>query len=279
MKAQLQGRPDARERLVKAFQDEFGWSTEDCTKYFDKIGTIGNARSEVNVASVGEKERESYELEGGDPLVQKGQAEPYDTSQAFSKFMKRGFAIFVMSPDGKLYAGSHKIGLFHHSSFLAGAAVAGAGEMKVEKGKLKFITNKSGHYKPTGGEMVQVFEELASRGVDLSSVWYKHLGEKDANPEGKAPWPGGAKRFYDTFKSDPKAVETTDDALTANANQLGELGKKGGYGKTKLVGGVDAGQPASDLTAAGKSASSSPYLLSPDTPSERAAPTPPYGFG
>jgi hypothetical protein len=190
-----------------------GWSQEDCDKYLQKNELVGNPL----VAKVERKDRHRYELvsEGG-TFHQGGPDKPgYDTSGKFSIFMKSGYAIYVMSPDGKFYAEGHKPGLFHHSSFLAGGDVAGAGEMKVENGSLKVITNKSGHYQPRTEEMLQVFAELESRGIDLSAVEYNHV-EKTAEGEKadfKARWPGpgggaagGAKAFYDKFKDRPAAA-------------------------------------------------------------------------
>ena len=42
----------------------------------------------------------------------------------------------------------HEFAKFHHSSFLAGEKVAAAGEIIIENGIIKEITNGSGHYRP-----------------------------------------------------------------------------------------------------------------------------------
>ncbi len=122
-----------------------------------------------------ESEREELELKGGDPLKQgkPPNERVYDTSRDFSVFSGIGWAIYVMSPDGKIYAHSHKISRFHHSSFLAGGDVAGAGEIKVNNGKLTGITNKSGHYRPGPEYLVQVLKEFRERGTGLSGVYLK----------------------------------------------------------------------------------------------------------
>jgi len=74
---------------------------------------------------------------------------PFDTQALETHFSGTGWAIFVVSPEGKLYAGSHVVGQFHHSTFLAGSAVVAAGEIVADDGDLKIITPKSGHYGPT----------------------------------------------------------------------------------------------------------------------------------
>lgn len=72
----------------------------------------------------------------------------YDTRGKSTAFSGTGWAIFVVSPTGQVYSGSHTVGTHHHSSFLGGGAVMAAGEMVVDNGQVRFLTGKSGHYKP-----------------------------------------------------------------------------------------------------------------------------------
>ncbi len=189
--------------VAEGMQLTMGWSPEDCAKYLDKVDLIGERKVQPGtplVRKLSEEERADFELKGGSHLTQGNPPVTFDTNGMFSKFMGSGYAIFVMDKSGRIYAGQHKIGLFHHSSFLAGGDVAGGGEMKVEAGTLKAITNKSGHYWPRAEEMVQVFDELHSRGVDLTKVDYVHLvGSQDS----KTPW-GTAFDFLNQYKFDPK---------------------------------------------------------------------------
>lgn len=76
-----------------------------------------------------------------------------------------GRAIFVLSPDGGLYASTQlEVGMFQHSSFFAGGDVATAGEMKVHDGVIVYMNNKSGHYEPPI-ESIYEFENY------LREVW------------------------------------------------------------------------------------------------------------
>ncbi|HEY9007696.1 MAG TPA: hypothetical protein VIM75_16265 [Ohtaekwangia sp.] len=77
--------------------------------------------------------------------------------------------IFVMDEYGNIYAGVQKFGEFHHSSFLAGADVATAGEIKFIDDMIE-ISNSSGHYTPTGESLKQIVEELTSRGVSINRI-------------------------------------------------------------------------------------------------------------
>jgi hypothetical protein len=76
-----------------------------------------------------------------------------------------------MDAQGNIYASTEQVvGQFHHSSFLAGQPVAAAGELQVEAGELKLISNKSGHYKPSPDLTAQALKVLESQGVDVSRV-------------------------------------------------------------------------------------------------------------
>jgi hypothetical protein len=139
-------------------------------------------------------------------MTQGDSKEPYDTTSLVSSFMGPGYAIYVMNHAGQLYASQHKVGIFHHSSFFAGGDVTGAGEIKINRGEVKSITNKSGHYTPTSEEMVQVFEELEGRGVNLAAVEYIPMASPDAHGlSAKEPYPGGAKKFVE----DQRAPQAT----------------------------------------------------------------------
>ncbi len=53
-----------------------------------------------------------------------------------------------------------------HSSIFAGGPVAGAGNIKIEEGRIVYIDADSGHY-PTEGVHENVLKELASHGVNV----------------------------------------------------------------------------------------------------------------
>jgi len=97
-----------------------------------------------------------------------GTWQDYDTSKSVTYLKGAGTAIYVMTTDGALYVGSHSVGEFHHSSFLAGAPVACAGEIRVRHGKLTYLSNKSGHYWPRPGHLLQCMEQLAKKGVNYT---------------------------------------------------------------------------------------------------------------
>lgn len=91
----------------------------------------------------------------------------YDDSQFQTQGLKTvvsgdGWGIFVVSPEGEMYAGKHIEGEFHHSSFLAGGPVMAAGELVVVNGEVRVITAKSGHYTPSRRNMHTLVTRLVT---------------------------------------------------------------------------------------------------------------------
>jgi hypothetical protein len=66
---------------------------------------------------------------------------------------------------------------FHHSTFLAGGEIAGAGTMKVDNGKISTISDASGHYKPDIRQVNNVIDEVEDKGTKIEAVNI-HLVEK-----------------------------------------------------------------------------------------------------
>jgi RHS repeat-associated protein len=126
--------------------------------------------SQVDYLSSARRQALELFVEGGALVDVNGV--PFDTSTASSVFGGGGGrAIFVMDPHGHIYASKTQVvGRFHHSSFLAGQPVAAAGELQVDHGKLKLVSNRSGHYKPPGSLTNQLFAELQARGLNVAGV-------------------------------------------------------------------------------------------------------------
>ena len=97
----------------------------------------------------------------------------FDTSDGVSAFGpgSSGRAIFVMDENGNLFASTeHRAAYFHHSSFFAGRDVAAAGELVAKDGRIEMITDRSGHYMPGRSRTMQMLNQLASQGIDLSQT-------------------------------------------------------------------------------------------------------------
>ena len=99
---------------------------------------------------------------------------PFDTSKMVTHFSGPNHAIYVMSKEGNFHVSSHAVGHRHHSSLLGGQPVACAGEMKVQEGRLMFLSNKSGHYHPDKRHFFQTLAELRARDVPMTFAIKTH---------------------------------------------------------------------------------------------------------
>ncbi len=112
-----------------------------------------------------EAERAPLEIFVKDGLITNTKGLPLDTGDAAN-----GVYIFVMDPQGRIFAGPPRIFEFHHSSFLAGGDVASAGELEVASGILLRNNSESGHYKPTEAHNNQFIQEMKERGIDAEKT-------------------------------------------------------------------------------------------------------------
>ncbi|MGH7620343.1 MAG: hypothetical protein ACREPM_24265, partial [Gemmatimonadaceae bacterium] len=170
----------------KPVQDFFEWL--DALPEFERVKMLAGSGSDAPVDKSGglkpsdvvmfvkgvkyldDAARPSYAV-----TVSRGRLErdgkPFDTGKLSTVFSGVGWGIFVQSPKTKMfYSGSHTMGLFHHSTFLAGEPVMSAGEWKVTDGRLEVMTPKSGHYQPSLGEIVAALQSLRDAGADLSGA-------------------------------------------------------------------------------------------------------------
>ncbi|HVV82711.1 MAG TPA: DUF4157 domain-containing protein [Kofleriaceae bacterium] len=88
----------------------------------------------------------------------------------------RGKFIYVMNAAGQFFAAQAQQWILHHSSFLAGGAVASAGEVGIENGRLTSISNQSGHYRPGPAYLWQAVKQLHMLGVPLEGVAVTVMG-------------------------------------------------------------------------------------------------------
>jgi hypothetical protein len=109
-------------------------------------------------------------VKGGKVFLDDACARPLETRQMVTANMGPGYCIYVMSERGEIHVSSHSVGDRHHSSLLAGGNVAGAGEMQVWDGQLKWISNKSGHYFPESEHFLQTLHAFQKKGVALDAV-------------------------------------------------------------------------------------------------------------
>jgi hypothetical protein len=116
-------------------------------------------------------EREAFKLSFRFGRIIDAEGKVFDTTSSRTLLSNFRRAIFVMDQDGNFFASKfHSVGRFHHSSFLAGAPVAAAGEIEVRKGELVTISDRSGHYLPGRRFTMQALDALQKCGVAIAKV-------------------------------------------------------------------------------------------------------------
>lgn len=90
-------------------------------------------------------------------------------NSAFDVHTSKGEEHFAMDKSGHIYTGTLGM-LFFHSSLLGFADAIAAGMMRVNGGKVVYLSNDSGHYKPDVGAMVRVLHQLQRYGVNVNAI-------------------------------------------------------------------------------------------------------------
>ena len=160
----------------------------------------------------------------------------------------------------------------HHSSVLAGGAVAGAGELELDyEGYVKKISNKSGHYKPGAAQMIQLLEELARQGALLD----KSYQMPDAQGKGQ-PLAGKPKEIFDAIEkvegglrkklAEGQSIEPDLAAIKKGKEALAKLGvapaNKFRNVQVEFLEGADKKKGADVRTTAGATSTAEEFLRS-----------------
>ncbi len=106
-----------------------------------------------------------------------------------------GRCLFALDPTGRLYVGDAtalspdavawaegrpglpEIRVWHHSSFVSGGPVLCAGDLATDTtGRLRRISNWSGHYKPGPETLATALRVLRDQGLPLAGVWADVVG-------------------------------------------------------------------------------------------------------
>jgi hypothetical protein len=178
-------------------------------------------------------ERQNYKMGMNGQITQQGK--PFDTGEHVTVEKGKGWAIYVMSPDGFFYSASHIVGRFHHSSFLSGGAVAGAGEWLVQNGRLVEINGKTGHYTAGSAEMFQVLCELEEQNIPLQGLKMALFREppqdayqwKEDNKDIYGPKPDNQVSAYSKSPDDNNSSKEGDANPPYRKTTSEDLGEKG----------------------------------------------------
>ncbi len=146
---------------------------------------------------------------------------------------KSGWISFILNIHGEIFASSHG-GEILHSSFMGGAPVIFAGEMKVdERGRILAVSNYSGHYMPELGNLQVLARHLHRRKVDLSACTFYKV--EDQIISDKLDQLRNSRLPTEKIKEVEKEIEDDSQRLkfsTCYAFKAGGLVKTGTNGKT-----------------------------------------------
>ncbi|CAM1361986.1 hypothetical protein [Tenacibaculum xiamenense] len=127
-----------------------------------------------SVKYLDETERLKYKVVVKNKKLYNSKGDLVDTKNAGDSSDYLRNAIFVMDRDGTIYLSDFYVPRhFHHSSFLAGAPVSAAGEIKVVNGVIKEIDLSSGHYEPTLKLNEQILKVLENE-FDIKNINLKN---------------------------------------------------------------------------------------------------------
>lgn len=92
------------------------------------------------------------------------------TNHMLRKTTKKNTWIFVVDTSFRMFIGIKQSGAFQHSSFLRGARVSAAGQIKIKRGQIRKISPLSGHYAPPLKNFKDFLRSLEEEGADLSAL-------------------------------------------------------------------------------------------------------------
>ncbi len=113
---------------------------------------------------------------------------------------------------------------FHHSSFLGGEDVAGAGEMQVRDGQVELVSDTSGHYRPGSKQMMQAVQQLEKNNVPVEQLGVEFVGKS----QGQGALQASAVELLGYQNHSPETAESQMRAMHGKKDQvLGEIKNAG----------------------------------------------------
>jgi len=158
----INGDPSLRSRIIEgnfSFNQDFLLLKMQKKYSGEEDGTAADSMFE-KIKYLWNHELSNYQIQIKDNVIFSSQ----------SSKLNDGRYLFVMDPQGNLFAADITTRNFKHSSFTRGKEVAFAGTFQVDKGKLVHLNNESGHYLPTSTFMDQLLDLLRKNNPEIDSV-------------------------------------------------------------------------------------------------------------
>ncbi|KTC84951.1 hypothetical protein [Legionella brunensis] len=181
---------------LKVFRSNPSLSQIDLEYAGEEVLTQGKPSQQEPCQYLDEKERQNYLLVGkmdhnnDYKLYYKSNGKLADTSN-FNGKMGLSYAAYAIDKFGRMYINEHisshnkndKNNFFFHSSFLSGQAGVCFGMCVIKNGKIEFIDNRSGHYKPTTQHLKNAIERLMPYFSPSAKVYCQQEAPKEDSSE------------------------------------------------------------------------------------------------
>lgn len=144
-------RLDPANNALDQWKDFVSWARKNEKKEFQ-----GDSAERSNLEYLNEADRERYRVHVVNGLVcYAADGSQLDTSSGAGSYSQvRGVYIYVCSARTRnIYTFNSVEAQLHHSSFLKGEPVLGAGDWRVIQGKVQYVNALSGHYRPSFQQM------------------------------------------------------------------------------------------------------------------------------
>lgn len=188
------------------------------TRKFDENGKMSSVAGGAALSSIGAERPAAIGAKGDRHIFAMDGEGQFHTADAIKENKTRGQA----AKD----SGAVSQERFHHSSFLGGAEVAGAGEMQIRDGQVELVSDTSGHYRPGSKQMMQTVKQLEKNNVSMEKMGVEFVGKGGGQKNMQA----SALELLGYQNHSPETAETQMRAKHAEKNtMLGELlGKSAG---------------------------------------------------
>ena len=191
------------------------------TRQFDSQGKMSSASDGSKLDTIGAERPAAIGAKGDRHIFAMDGEGQFHTTDAIKENKQRGQAAAA--------SGASQQDRFHHSSFLAGQDVAGAGEMQVRDGQVELVSDTSGHYQPGSKQMMQTVQQLEKNNVATEKLGVEFVGkgiyDEDGNKTGQTKnMQASATELLGYQNHSPETAETQMRAMHDKKNSfLGEL--------------------------------------------------------
>jgi len=199
------GPPDAMHPVERAARERMAGTSDRVTHYNTPEETRASTLTPARAAD-------------GAPQLQDAAGRPADFGPRVYAMGTEGQVVANSGPASSNVGGQRQD--IHHSSMLAGADVAHAGHIGARGGRVNYLDDDSGHYRPTGAHTFDAFSRLAGQGAldPTSTSGRVHMVDKSVGKGLGARGPSASVHFAAYAQT-----QGNEAAIRAKAAMLGQF--------------------------------------------------------